>query len=83
MNAVEKPLRPNWLNILTVVSAAILIGAETVGLSFAAAWAFTTLFHLDDIVSTGLYIVFGFIGLAAIGVFLRSARRIEPFFTRS
>ena len=33
---VNKPRRIIWLNVLTVVSAAILIGAEVLGAAFAA-----------------------------------------------
>ena len=32
-----------WQNVLTVVSAAILIGAEVFGAAFAAGWAFARL----------------------------------------
>ncbi len=49
MNAtVQKPAssRIHWLNVLTVISAAILIGAEVFGAAFAAGWAFGNLAHL-------------------------------------
>ena len=36
--------RINWLNVVTVVSAAILIGAEVFGAAFAGSWAIATLF---------------------------------------
>ncbi len=35
-----------WLNVLTVISAAILIGAEVFGAAFASSWALATLFDL-------------------------------------
>ena len=35
-----------WLNVITVVSAAILIGAEVFGAAFAGSWALATLFDL-------------------------------------
>jgi len=35
-----------WLNVLTVFSAAILIGAEVFGAAFAAGWALANLLHL-------------------------------------
>ena len=40
MNATAQPQgrRINWLNVLTVMSAAILIGAEVFGGAFAAGW---------------------------------------------
>ena len=49
MNATAAPQgrRILWLNVLTVLSAAILIGAEVFGGAFAAGWAFANLFHLE------------------------------------
>ena len=49
MNATTAPRsrRIIWLNVLTVLSAAILIGAEVFGGAFAAGWAFANLFHLE------------------------------------
>ena len=38
-----------WLNVITVVSAAILIGAEVFGAAFAGSWAIATLFDLGGI----------------------------------
>ena len=38
-----------WLNVITVISAAILIGAEVFGAAFAGAWAIATLFDLGSI----------------------------------
>ena len=35
-----------WLNVVTVLSAAILIGAEVFGAAFAGSWAIATLFDL-------------------------------------
>ena len=40
--------RINWLNVTTVVSAAILIGAEVFGAAFAGSWAIATLFDLGS-----------------------------------
>ena len=49
MDATAKPQgrRINWLNVLTVFSAAILIGAEVFGAAFAGGWAFANLLHLE------------------------------------
>ena len=41
--------RINWLNVITVVSAAILIGAEVFGAAFAGSWAIATLFDLGGL----------------------------------
>lgn len=74
--------RINWLNVITVISAAILIGAEVFGAAFAGGWALAILFDLGD---TGAHIVQAV--LFAIGVFvmisfIRAAQRVEPFFKR-
>jgi len=39
----QRPRRILWKNVLTVVSAAILIGAEVFGAAFAGSWAIATL----------------------------------------
>ena len=71
-----------WPNVITVISAAILIGAEVFGAAFAGGWALAILFDLGD---TGAHIVQAV--LFAIGVFvmisfIRAAQRVEPFFKR-
>ena len=68
-----------WLNVLTVVSAAILIGAEVFGAAFAAGWAFANLLHLGDYGVPVLQGVFFVCGVAIMLQFLRNARRVEPF----
>ncbi len=40
---IQRPKRIKWLNVLTVVSAAILIGAEVFGAAFAGSWAISSL----------------------------------------
>ena len=37
-----------WPSVITVISAAILIGAEVFGAAFAGGWALAVLFDLDD-----------------------------------
>ncbi len=76
---VQKPRQIKWLNVLTVVSAAILIGAEVFGAAFAAGWAFANLFHLGDYGVHILQATFFICGIAVMARFLRNARRIEPF----
>lgn len=71
----------NWQNTMTVVSAAILIGAEVFGAAFAGSWAIANLFGLGD---TGARALDGFFLLCGIFVmwkFIRSAQKIEPFRT--
>jgi hypothetical protein len=82
MNAtVQKPRGGQiiWLNVLTVVSAAILIGAEVFGAAFAAGWAFANLFQLGEYGVHILQAVFFVCGMAVMVQFMRNARRIEPF----
>ena len=77
----EKPAgrRIIWVNVMTVLSAAILIGAEVFGAAFAGGWAIAGLFDLGE---TGGYVLQGLffvLGLAVMGAFIRNARRVEPF----
>ena len=71
-----------WLNVITVISAAILIGAEVFGAAFAGGWAFGNLFGLGDYGTYALQILFFVLGLAVMVAFIRNGMRIEPFTTR-
>ena len=82
MNATTAPQgrRIIWLNVLTVLSAAILIGAEVFGAAFAAGWAFANL--LPPRRRYGVHIlqgVFFLCGVAVMVRFILNARRVEPF----
>ena len=72
-----------WSSVVTVLSAAILIGAEVFGAAFAGGWALAILFGLDD---TGAHILqavlFG-LGVLVMIAFVRAAQRVEPFFKRA
>jgi len=68
-----------WPNVITVISAAILIGAEVFGAAFAGGWALSILFGLDTIGEQILQIVLFLSGVAIMAAFLRTAHRIEPF----
>jgi hypothetical protein len=73
-----------WLNVITVISAAILIGAEVFGGAFALSWAIATL-NPDLIGSIGrrvLDVVFVLCGVFIMVQFIRFAHRIEPFTAR-
>ena len=72
-----------WLNVITVISAAILIGAEVFGAAFAGSWALATLFDLGGIGQRILDGVFVLCGVAIMAQFIRAAHRIEPFTARS
>ena len=85
----ETPARSRrivWLNVLTVVSAAILIGAEVFGAAFAGGWAVASSLASNglDLGSYGTHImqgIFFLCGIAVMVAFLRSAQRVEPFTT--
>ncbi|MCX7310662.1 MAG: hypothetical protein WCG92_07945 [Hyphomicrobiales bacterium] len=83
MNAATAPQgrRILWLNVLTVMSAAILIGAEVFGAAFAAGWAFANLFHIE-LGGYGVHTlqaIFFLLGVVVMVRFVLNARRIEPF----
>ena len=67
--APQRPRRILWQNVLTVVSAAILISAEVFGAAFAGSWAIANV--LD-----GLFML---CGIAVMVQFVRAAHRVEPF----
>jgi len=71
-----------WQNLMTVISAAILIGAEVFGAAFAGGWAVANLLDLGPY---GVHImqgVFFLCGLAVMIAFIRNARMVEPFTTK-
>ena len=70
-----------WLNVLTVVSAAILISAEVFGAAFAGSWAIANLVGLGALGARILDIAFMLCGVAVMVQFLRAANRVEPFTT--
>jgi hypothetical protein len=71
-----------WLNVVTVISAAILIGAEVFGAAFAGSWAIATLFDLGSLGARVLDGLFVLCGIAIMVQFIRNAHRIEPFTAR-
>jgi hypothetical protein len=71
-----------WQNVLTVVSAAILIGAEVFGAAFAGGWAVASYLDLGpygEHITQGLFFI---CGVAVMISFLRNAQHVEPFTTR-
>jgi hypothetical protein len=77
--APRRPKRIKWLNVLTVVSAVILIGAEVFGAAFAGSWAIASLFSLGSLGARILDGLFVLCGLAVMVQFVRAAQRVEPF----
>ena len=86
MNRAASPTgngRIAWRNVLTVISAAILIGAEVFGAAFAGGWAVASYLDLGPY---GVHIMQGIFfacGIAVMVAFIRNAQRVEPFTTRS
>jgi hypothetical protein len=79
---VNKPARINWQSVSTVISAAILIGAEVFGAAFAGGWALANLFGIGLIGEYVLTAVFCVIGIVVMAAFVRNAMKVEPFTTR-
>jgi hypothetical protein len=71
-----------WENVITVLSAAILIGAEVFGAAFAGGWAIANLFGLGDVGVYVLQTLFFVLGVAVMIYFVLTAMRVEPFFRR-
>jgi nitric oxide reductase large subunit len=71
-----------WPSVVTVISAAILIGAEVFGAAFAGGWALAILLGLNDTSAHILQAVLFAIGVLIMVAFIRAAQRIEPFWKR-
>jgi len=72
-----------WPSVVTVISAAILIGAEVFGAAFAGGWALAILLGLDDTSAHVLQAVLFALGVFIMVAFIRNAQRIEPFTRRA
>jgi hypothetical protein len=80
-----------WPSVVTVISAAILIGAEVFGAAFAGGWALAILlppeaFYLSIAQDTWAHVlqaVLFTIGVVVMAAFIRAAQRVEPFTRRA
>jgi hypothetical protein len=81
-NATQKPGRINWTNLVTVASAAILIGTMIVGLGLATGWAIAGALGLGEIGTTAVEVLFMVVAAVVIVAFWRTASRIEPVVER-
>ena len=68
-----------WINVMTVMSAAILIGAEVFGAAFAGSWAIANLFGFDETVRRVLDVALLAVGAYIMFRFVQFARTVEPF----
>ena len=75
----QRSRRILWQNVLTVVSAAILISAEVFGAAFAGSWALANLLAIGALGARVLDGVFMLCGIAVMVQFVRAAHRVEPF----
>ena len=76
---IQRRRRIVWLNVVTVISAAILISAEVFGAAFAGSWAIANLLALGTLGARVLDGLFMACGIAVMVQFVRAAHRIEPF----
>ena len=86
MSSQPSPTRTRqiiWPSVVTVISAAILIGAEVFGAAFAGGWALAILLGLSDTGAHVLQAVLFTIGVFIMVAFIRNAQRIEPFTRRA
>jgi len=83
MSDLSKDRKIVWIHVLTVVSAAVLIGAEVFGAAFAGSWALCNLVGLGPTGAIILDIVFVLLGVVVMIQFIRAAQKVEPFVTRS
>jgi hypothetical protein len=92
LDATNKPTgarRIKWINVSTVLSAAILIAAEVFGAAFAGGWALynillSPVFEWVGLDAYGVHITQGALfigGIVVMAAFIRNAVRIEPFTT--
>jgi hypothetical protein len=74
--AEKKPI--NWQNVLTVYGAAILVGTELIGLTWAGAWALGGLFDLPDIFRRAVEVTGVVLGVYGSYHFVKAALKVEP-----
>jgi len=68
----------NWTNAVTLISVAILVGAELIGAGAAAGWAIGGLFQLGDAITHALEGLLVLTALIGLYFFLRAALSHEP-----
>ena len=82
MSDLGKDRKIVWIHVLTVVSAAVLIGAEVFGAAFAGSWALSNMMGLGPTGALVLDIVFVLFGVTVMIQFIRAAQKVEPFTSR-
>ncbi len=72
----------HWTNVITVLSAAILIGTEFIVAAGALGWAIADRTGLGEVFAYVLQAIFLAVGCVIIFNFVRRAAKIEPFVER-
>ncbi len=70
----------NRTNLVTLISVAILVGTEFVGVAWAGGWALGGLFQLPPLISHALEGIGVVIGLVLWFYFVRAAAKAEPIY---
>jgi hypothetical protein len=70
-----------WVSVVTIGSAAVLIGAEVFGAAFAGGWALAVLFGLGEYAVYALQAMLSLAGLWVMYLFIRQAVAVEPILT--
>lgn len=68
----------NWKNLGTIVSLAILVGTEVLGVALAAGWALGGIFDLGQTITIAMMVLFAGLGLFGMVAFIRNAITVEP-----
>ena len=77
----SSPPRIAWHNVVTVLSAAVLIGAEVFGAAFAGGWALANVSGFGDYAAWVQLVLF-LAGIAVMASFIRNGMKVEPFVNR-
>jgi hypothetical protein len=70
-----------WQSVITVLSAAVLIGAEVFGAAFAGGWALANLAGFGEYAPYAQLLLF-LAGVAVLVAFIRNGMKVEPFTAR-
>ena len=62
----------NWINVLTIVSVAVLVGTELVGAAGAAGWAIGGLFQIGELLTHILEVALILLALFGLTRFLQA-----------
>jgi hypothetical protein len=81
-DTTRKSGRINWAHLVTVGSAAVIVGTMILVLGFATGWALAGMFGLGEVGTLVLEAIFIVIAAAGAVTFWRLAVKAEPIFDR-